>query len=80
MTKSNKIFLILCSFELRKKSNIRLSGVILTAPCSRVGHIFRMKSPYKWKPGVNVIKKNSIRVAEVWLDEFKVRIPTDDFE
>jgi polypeptide N-acetylgalactosaminyltransferase len=47
-------------------------GTLLTAPCSHVGHIFRKRSPYKWLPGVNVVKKNSIRVAEVWLDDYKV--------
>jgi polypeptide N-acetylgalactosaminyltransferase len=47
-------------------------GTLLTAPCSHVGHIFRKRSPYKWLPGVNVVKKNNIRVAEVWLDEYKV--------
>ena len=31
----------------------------------------RSRSPYKWKPGTNVLKKNSVRLAEVWLDEFK---------
>jgi polypeptide N-acetylgalactosaminyltransferase len=35
-----------------------------------VGHIFRKKSPYVWRPGVNVMKKNSIRLIEVWLDEY----------
>jgi hypothetical protein len=44
----------------------------VTAPCSHVGHIFRKRSPYKWLPGVNVVKKNAVRVAEVWLDEYKV--------
>jgi hypothetical protein len=47
-------------------------GTLLTAPCSHVGHIFRKRSPYKWLPGVNVVKKNAIRVAEVWLDDYKV--------
>lgn len=46
-------------------------GKLLSNPCSRIGHIFRDRSPYKWKPGVNVVQKNSIRVAEVWLDEYK---------
>ncbi|CAF0802706.1 unnamed protein product [Adineta steineri] len=46
-------------------------GTLVTAPCSHVGHIFRKRSPYKWLTGVNVVKKNSIRVAEVWLDEYK---------
>ena len=50
-----------------------LSGTLVTAPCSHVGHIFRKRSPYKWLPGVNVVKKNAVRVAEVWLDEYKVQ-------
>ena len=46
-------------------------GQLLTVPCSHVGHIFRERSPYKWLPGVDVVRKNSVRVAEVWLDDYK---------
>ena len=46
-------------------------GTLLTVPCSQVGHIFRDRSPYKWMPGVDVVKKNSVRVAEVWMDDYK---------
>ena len=38
-------------------------------PCSRVGHVFRVKFPYKMQS--DSFTRNSIRVAEVWLDEFK---------
>ena len=38
-------------------------------PCSRVGHVFRVKFPYKTQS--DSFTRNSIRVAEVWLDEFK---------
>ena len=38
-------------------------------PCSRVGHVFRETSPYR-TPG-NALGHNTIRVAEVWMDEFK---------
>ena len=31
----------------------------------------RSRSPYKWRPGSNVLQRNSVRLAEVWLDEFK---------
>lgn len=47
-------------------------GTLVTVPCSHVGHIFRKRSPYKWLPGVNVVKKNAVRLAEVWLDDYKV--------
>ncbi|CAF3308025.1 unnamed protein product [Rotaria socialis] len=46
-------------------------GTLVISPCSHVGHVFRPKSPYKWLPGVNAVKKNCVRVAEVWLDEYK---------
>lgn len=46
-------------------------GTLTIVPCSHVGHIFRERSPYAWKSGVNVVKKNSVRLAEVWLDEYK---------
>jgi len=46
-------------------------GTLEIVPCSHVGHIFRKRSPYKWRSGVNVLRRNSIRLAEVWLDEYK---------
>ncbi|XP_033762836.1 polypeptide N-acetylgalactosaminyltransferase 5-like [Pecten maximus] len=45
-------------------------GTLLTAPCSHVGHIFREHSPYTW-PGKNILLRNNLRLAEVWLDGFK---------
>lgn len=44
-------------------------GRIEISPCSRVGHVFRMWTPYKLD--LNDIARNNIRVAEVWMDEFK---------
>ena len=35
------------------------------------GHVFREKSPYSHPGGEGPIMRNSIRVADVWLDEFK---------
>jgi hypothetical protein len=26
---------------------------------------------FQWRSGVNVLKRNSIRLAEVWLDDYK---------
>eukprot|EP00795_Rhopilema_esculentum_P014779 gene14779-5885_t len=44
-------------------------GGIEIIPCSRVGHVFREQAPYKSPDGST--DHNSIRVAEVWLDEYK---------
>ncbi|KAK3603622.1 hypothetical protein CHS0354_017340, partial [Potamilus streckersoni] len=46
-------------------------GTLETIPCSHVGHIFRTKIPYKWPNWYNILKRNNVRLAEVWLDEFK---------
>lgn len=46
-------------------------GELVCSPCSHVGHIFRKRSPYKWPSNVNVVRKNTVRLAEVWLDEYK---------
>ncbi|XP_014204346.1 polypeptide N-acetylgalactosaminyltransferase 35A-like [Copidosoma floridanum] len=44
-------------------------GSIELIPCSRVGHVFRKRRPY----GANqdTMLKNSLRVAHVWMDEYK---------
>jgi len=44
-------------------------GGIEIIPCSRVGHVFREQAPYKSAEGST--DHNNIRVAEVWLDEYK---------
>lgn len=46
-------------------------GTLLTAPCSHVGHVFRSTPPYSFGPKKNVVENNLVRVAEVWLDDFK---------
>ncbi|KAJ8314164.1 hypothetical protein KUTeg_008725 [Tegillarca granosa] len=47
-------------------------GSLEISPCSKVSHIFRKKSPYKWGKSYNeILRKNSVRLAEVWLDEYK---------
>ncbi|XP_071962106.1 N-acetylgalactosaminyltransferase 7-like [Antedon mediterranea] len=49
-------------------------GTLLFLPCSRVGHVYRKGVPYEYKDlgtGVSVVHHNYMRVAEVWLDEYK---------
>lgn len=46
-------------------------GEVLIAPCSRVGHVFRMRRPYKGKPGIDSSLYNSLRTARVWLDDYE---------
>jgi len=65
-------------FDIWGAENLEMSfktwmcgGTLEIVPCSHVGHIFRKRSPYKWRSAVNVLKRNSIRLAEVWMDEYK---------
>ena len=41
-------------------------------PCSHVGHLFRRVMPYSWEgDGYRTMIRNSLRVAEVWMDQYK---------
>ncbi|KAK3759426.1 hypothetical protein RRG08_009099 [Elysia crispata] len=44
-------------------------GSVEMVTCSHIGHIFRKWNPIGWKG--NVGSKNSVRVAEVWMDDYK---------
>ncbi|KAG8432344.1 hypothetical protein GDO86_016837 [Hymenochirus boettgeri] len=47
-------------------------GEIEIIPCSRVGHIFRNDNPYSFpKDRIKTVERNLVRVAEVWLDQYK---------
>lgn len=47
-------------------------GSLEIHPCSHVAHIFRSVSPYKWgKSFGEILRKNSVRTAEVWMDEYR---------
>lgn len=44
-------------------------GSIELIPCSRVGHVFRSRRPYGSQS--DTMLRNSLRVAHVWMDEYK---------
>lgn len=49
-------------------------GKLEIVPCSRVGHVYRLSTPYSFGEDGNprtTIDRNLARVAEVWLDEYK---------
>ncbi|XP_053322746.1 polypeptide N-acetylgalactosaminyltransferase 11 [Spea bombifrons] len=46
-------------------------GSLLIVPCSRVGHIFRKRRPYGSPGGQDTMAHNSLRLAHVWMDEYK---------
>ncbi|XP_063223689.1 polypeptide N-acetylgalactosaminyltransferase 35A [Bacillus rossius redtenbacheri] len=46
-------------------------GSLDMIPCSRVGHVFRRRRPYGSPTGEDTMTHNSLRVAHVWMDEYK---------
>ncbi|XP_065215571.1 polypeptide N-acetylgalactosaminyltransferase 35A-like [Planococcus citri] len=46
-------------------------GNLEIIPCSKVGHIFRKHRPYTDPDGQDSMTKNSLRLAQVWLDQYK---------
>ncbi|XP_050423898.1 polypeptide N-acetylgalactosaminyltransferase 35A-like isoform X2 [Adelges cooleyi] len=46
-------------------------GSLYIEPCSRVGHVFRQHRPYSAPNNEDTMARNSLRLAHVWLDDFK---------
>lgn len=49
-------------------------GSLEIVPCSRIGHVFRKRRPYGSTTGVDTMLYNSLRMANVWMDEYIVSI------
>ena len=47
-------------------------GTLEFIPCSRVGHVFRDRRPYGNAGKGDTMGYNSLRVTEVWLDQYKM--------
>lgn len=47
-------------------------GSLYIEPCSRVGHVFRQHRPYSAPNHEDTMARNSLRLANVWMDDFKV--------
>ncbi|CAL9682872.1 unnamed protein product [Knipowitschia caucasica] len=48
-------------------------GSIEVIPCSKIAHIERAKKPYTTNLSATV-RRNALRVAEVWMDEYKYNV------
>lgn len=48
-------------------------GSIEIVPCSKIAHLERAHKPYM--PDLSIaMKRNALRVADIWLDEYKDHI------
>ena len=47
-------------------------GRVEVIPCSKIGHVFKPNLPYSFgEKSETVIQRNMIRLAEVWMDDYK---------
>lgn len=61
----------LCVISALNPQVWQCGGQLEIIPCSIVGHVFRTKSPHTFPKGTQVIARNQVRLAEVWMDEYK---------
>ncbi|CAG5115621.1 unnamed protein product [Candidula unifasciata] len=41
-------------------------------PCAHIGHMFKTYLPFKFVGRPDAVRRNCLRVAEVWMDQYKV--------
>jgi len=63
-------------FDIWGSENLEISfkvwmcgGTLEIIPCSQVGHIFRSNVLYRKTISMDVYRRNSVRLAEVWMDD-----------
>lgn len=69
-------FLVLHNLLFHPSTNPQVwlcGGSMEVLPCSRVAHIARMKKPYHSNIAFHT-RRNALRVAEVWMDEYKSNV------
>lgn len=64
---------IICLFFLKLSQVWQCGGSMEVLPCSRVAHIERTKKPYNNDIDYYA-KRNALRAAEVWMDDFKSHV------
>lgn len=66
--KTNFFFLLFTNLQVWM-----CGGSMEVLPCSRVAHIARTKKPYHNNIAFHT-RRNALRVAEVWMDEYKSNV------
>lgn len=69
-------YIMFCSCDVVRLVFLQVwscGGSIEVIPCSKIAHIERARKPYL--PDLSItMKRNALRVAEVWMDEYKSNV------
>lgn len=67
------VTLIFYSLCMSKNQVWQCGGSVEVLPCARIAHIERAHKPYT-EDLTSHVRRNALRVAEVWMDEFKSHV------